>query len=91
MATTPNYDKYYKKYKNYGLRLNTERAVDQQMIDFIEKGKAEMGLNNFFRKIISEYMRVHDGKVDAFVSLENRLRNLEVVTLKAKGESENDH
>ena len=50
-----------------------------------------MGLNNFFRKIISEYMRVHDDKVDAFISLEDRLRNFELVTLQTKGDSNDDH
>lgn len=89
MANTPNYDKYYKKYKNYNLRLNTERELDRKIIDFIEQGKAEMGLNNFFRKIISEYMRVHDGKVDAFISLEDRLRNFDA--LKTRGEADNDN
>ncbi len=92
VANTPNnYDKYYRKYKNYGIRLNTERELDRKIIDFIEQGKAEMGLNNFFRKIISEYMRVHDDKVDAFISLEDRLRNFEVVTLQTKGDSNDDN
>lgn len=72
---------YYKKYQNYFLRLDSEKELDRKLIEFLNKGKEELGLNNFLRKVILEYMKVHNNRVDAFVSLEERLQEIELVTI----------